>query len=296
MIRKNKWTLLTTALLTVLVFATFINVISYQNRVQMIGRDEQAKAEELAAQQTTDPEPVEQTIAVPEPKEYKHHIVSFSVPEGVTVDLMHDPLHGPSQTGIESVEVLNGEDIYFTLNADLKAVITSVTVEGTDEELSSVSEEGKRPVYHIENIRSAMKVVITAEERSKEPTSAPEPAPSGPSTITFVSTVTKPTCTEPGFRWNECLEDFARSFQDQYVPPLGHKWHNGVCTRCGAKDPSFKFTWTLHTVTPSCTEQGFTEHLCREDPSKNYTDSYVPALGHDYDRSGKCKRCGHIKG
>ena len=51
----------------------------------------------------------------------------------------------------------------------------------------------------------------------------------------------QPTCTEPGYnetevRCNRCGEVLSRLTAD--IPALGHNYENGVCTRCGEKDPS----------------------------------------------------------
>ncbi len=53
------------------------------------------------------------------------------------------------------------------------------------------------------------------------------------------------------------------------------------------------YTWSTEVVNPTCTEQGYTKHICNEDSSQNYNDSYVAALGHTSPNSeGKCDRCG----
>ena len=41
---------------------------------------------------------------------------------------------------------------------------------------------------------------------------------------------------------------------------------------------------------PSCTEQGFTTRTCK--CGETMTDTYVDALGHDYNKNGVCSRCG----
>lgn len=53
------------------------------------------------------------------------------------------------------------------------------------------------------------------------------------------------------------------------------------------------YTWSTEVVNPTCTEQGYTKHICNEDSSKNYNDTYVAALGHTAPNAeGKCDRCG----
>lgn len=58
---------------------------------------------------------------------------------------------------------------------------------------------------------------------------------------------------------------------------------------------ALEVTTAEEVVEPTCTEQGYTIHHNIDDPSKDYIDSYVPALGHDFDGDGidaKCRRCG----
>lgn len=53
------------------------------------------------------------------------------------------------------------------------------------------------------------------------------------------------------------------------------------------------YSWRTEVVNPTCTEQGYTKHICNEDSSQNYNDTYVAALGHTAPNAeGKCDRCG----
>ena len=54
----------------------------------------------------------------------------------------------------------------------------------------------------------------------------------------YTAVVTAPTCTEQGFTTYSC--SCGSSYKDTYVAALGHKYVNGVCTHCGAKDPNYK--------------------------------------------------------
>ncbi len=58
------------------------------------------------------------------------------------------------------------------------------------------------------------------------------------------------------------------------------------------------YTYWDETIAPSCTTEGYTLHHCNEDSSRDYTDSYTPALGHDpvtnADGSVTCNRCGAV--
>ncbi|MGM9563550.1 MAG: leucine-rich repeat protein [Faecousia sp.] len=59
-------------------------------------------------------------------------------------------------------------------------------------------------------------------------------------THSYIDAVTAPTCTESGFTTHTCK--CGDSYVDTYVDALGHNYVNGVCTRCGAKDPDYKPT------------------------------------------------------
>ena len=55
----------------------------------------------------------------------------------------------------------------------------------------------------------------------------------------YSSTVIAPTCTEQGYTLYTCPL-CGEGFVGAYVDALGHNFRNGVCTRCGAKDPSYQ--------------------------------------------------------
>lgn len=53
------------------------------------------------------------------------------------------------------------------------------------------------------------------------------------------------------------------------------------------------YSWRTEVVNPTCTEKGYTKHICNEDSSQNYNDTYVDSLGHTAPNAeGKCDRCG----
>lgn len=52
----------------------------------------------------------------------------------------------------------------------------------------------------------------------------------------YTSVVTKPTCTEQGYTTYTC--ECGYSYKDDYTDATGHHYEDGVCTECGAKDPS----------------------------------------------------------
>ena len=293
--KENKWTLLATALLTIFVFVMIVNVMAYQNRVITIETEERARAEALLAQQQKQ-KPVEQVVEpIPEPQTYLYYYVRFTAPEEVGVERLQEDMKTPIQIDVKQIRVLEGEKVYFRLQVPEETKIASVRIEQTGETLLPLEESEQTPVYRINNISSPLSVVIEPEQEEIPVAPAPAPAPSEPATITFVQTITKPTCTEPGFRWNQCLEDPGRSFQDAYKPPLGHNFQYGTCTRCGAKDPNYKETWNIEVHEVTCEQDGYTLHICNENPSKNYKDSIVKAPGHNF-VDGVCTRCGQRKG
>lgn len=53
----------------------------------------------------------------------------------------------------------------------------------------------------------------------------------------YVEKITPPTCTEQGYTTHSCSV-CGDSYVDAYIPALGHDYQNGVCSRCGAKDPA----------------------------------------------------------
>ena len=101
-----------------------------------------------------------------------------------------------------------------------------------------------------------------------------------PHVHSYTETVTPPTCTEQGYTTHSCA--CGASYVDTYVPALGHsfgEWRvttpptctgKGIetraCTRCGATEerdvPAKGHTYTDTVVPPTCTEQGYTAHVC----------------------------------
>ena len=59
-----------------------------------------------------------------------------------------------------------------------------------------------------------------------------------PTGHTYVTAITAPTCTAQGYTTHTCA--CGESYKDAYTDALGHNYKNGICTRCGAKDPSYK--------------------------------------------------------
>lgn len=53
----------------------------------------------------------------------------------------------------------------------------------------------------------------------------------------YASSATSPTCTSGGYTTYTC--SCGDSYTSSYTDALGHNYANGVCTRCGAKDPNY---------------------------------------------------------
>ncbi|MBR6916310.1 MAG: hypothetical protein IKN36_08115, partial [Clostridia bacterium] len=77
----------------------------------------------------------------------------------------------------------------------------------------------------------------------------------------YVSVVTDPTCTEPGYTTHTCTI-CGDSYVDERVDPLGHNYSDYV-------------------IAPKCTSKGYTRHKCTR-CGDNYVDTYTDALGHDF--------------
>ena len=54
----------------------------------------------------------------------------------------------------------------------------------------------------------------------------------------YKGTVTAPTCTEKGYTTYTCSK-CGDSYKDDEVAALGHDYKDGICTRCGEKDPEY---------------------------------------------------------
>ena len=119
-----------------------------------------------------------------------------------------------------------------------------------------------------------------------------------------------PTCTGQGYTIRLCQDCGKRTVFDR-VNALGHdlgEWEttkDATCTRSGSRERSCSRCAYIETALimaaghgyqaevtlPTCTEQGYTTHVCICGDSK--TDAYMDPLGHDY-LKGKCTRCGDL--
>ena len=104
----------------------------------------------------------------------------------------------------------------------------------------------------------------------------------------YKSRVVEPTCTEGGYTLWEC--ECGKSYKTLHTKALGHEYKDGLCVRCGAKDPNAHTHKYVETVTkPTCTEKGYTTYTCSV-CNDSYKGSYTDALGHSY-VGGVCTRC-----
>lgn len=84
---------------------------------------------------------------------------------------------------------------------------------------------------------------------------------------------------------------------------------NATTDNTEKKEPQ-TYTFTVRKHEPSCTTEGYDEHICNEWGGMNYNDNYVPATGHDWDagvvtkeatyfekgiKTFKCKTCGETR-
>ena len=108
---------------------------------------------------------------------------------------------------------------------------------------------------------------------------------------------TAPTCTEKGVETRHCSR--CDSTETREVKALGHDLvhHDGkaatcsengweaydTCSRCDYSSykeiPAAGHSYTSSVTAPTCTEQGYTTHICACGDS--YKDTYVDALGHN---------------
>ena len=109
----------------------------------------------------------------------------------------------------------------------------------------------------------------------------------------------KATCTEQGTMLMHCKRDASHTTTYSYGG-TGHVWDEGTittqptydeygvrtlhCKKCDATTTEkvfpTKYTFTVTVVLPTCTEDGYTMHKCKEDDSLSYKDNIVHSTGH----------------
>ncbi|MCD8085029.1 MAG: hypothetical protein LUF28_01630 [Clostridiales bacterium] len=88
------------------------------------------------------------------------------------------------------------------------------------------------------------------------------------------------TCTEDGYTGDTvctvCGETISTG---EFISATGHTYVNGVCTVCGAEEPTHTHAYTSEVTTEAtCTEDGVMTYTCTE-CGDNYTET-IPATGH----------------
>ena len=108
--------------------------------------------------------------------------------------------------------------------------------------------------------------------------------------------IAEPTCTNEGIIEQTCEKCGEKIYSD--IQPLGHKYVNGICVRCGQSDgtvsPVCEHEYSATMIAePTCTEAGSIKLVCAKCGDESITE--VPALGHKY-VNGICVRCGQSDG
>ena len=114
----------------------------------------------------------------------------------------------------------------------------------------------------------------------------PEGSTSNEHTHNYSAVTVAPTCTEKGYTEYTCA--CGDSYKDNFADPAGHKYVDGICSVCGAKEPHVHSYATV-IVAPTCTEKGYTEYTCSCGDS--YKDNFADPAGHKY-VDGICSVCG----
>lgn len=106
---------------------------------------------------------------------------------------------------------------------------------------------------------------------------------------------TEPLCTKDGVITYKC-KDCNVSLPSGVIEAPGHKYVEGFCSECGARDPDYVFVCDhnyTHTVTPpTCYGQGYTTHKCSK-CGDSYVDSYKNPVAHSFE-NGYCTVCGDL--
>ena len=100
------------------------------------------------------------------------------------------------------------------------------------------------------------------------------------------------TCTENGYETRKCSCGETKTVTTQNA--LGHIYSDGVCTRCGAKDPDHvehehKFDQVAEEKASTCTEQGYIVYKCSCGATAER--QLLPLASHQY-KDGACVVCG----
>lgn len=104
------------------------------------------------------------------------------------------------------------------------------------------------------------------------------------------------TCLQDGLTSAIVCDECLKVIQDHtIIPALGHKYFDGICIRCGAKEIkncAHAHTYNINEVLPTCTSKGKTSGVrCLDCGALITVPQEVDALGHTY-VDHICTRCG----
>ena len=123
----------------------------------------------------------------------------------------------------------------------------------------------------------------------------------------YVSNTIEPTCTSAGYTEYTC-SICGEYYVKDYTDATSHKYENGICIICAAKDPNYvephSHAYNPIVTLPTCTSIGYTTYTCS--CGNSYRDAITDALGHSYIAivteptcvdagytTYACKRCGN---
>ncbi len=103
----------------------------------------------------------------------------------------------------------------------------------------------------------------------------------------YATVTVAPTCTEKGYTEHTCA--CGDSYIDNWADPINHKYVDGICSGCGAKEPHVH-SYSAVTVAPTCTEKGYTKYTCACGDS--YKDNWTTTYGYHNFENYECTACG----
>lgn len=212
-----------------------------------------------------------------------------------------------------TLEPSDGQSTETDSNEEVGPKVTEPAVEEAPEEsFNSFASAKARQSKSYVNVQSQLNLAtaqnlsvstLAAEQTPQETQTNSQSSNEASKTYTFTEKVHEPTCENQGYTEHICNEDSSRNYNDNFVAALGHTWDEGAvtteptyeaegvrtftCLTCGKTKtesiPKLEYTWKENVVAPTCSEQGYTEHICVENESKNYKDNFVAPVDHDWD-------------
>lgn len=116
--------------------------------------------------------------------------------------------------------------------------------------------------------------------------------------------VKDPSCEVDGVKTRKCT--VCGKTESEAIPATGHEWgdwsvvkdatceaagrRQRVCPKCSTTEveiiPALEHIYKDVVTPPTCTEKGFTTHICERNCGSSYVDTYVDALGHNWQDVG----------